>query len=90
MKFIKPKPKQEAKPDWRVSRRTANVVKYYAQFTGYNENEVVDTFLINLLKDEDFKAWIQSQRRNKRMLEQLYPSGMEEIDFDDFEADRDE
>lgn len=73
MEFIKPKQTLGSKVIWSVSDQTKALVKYYAEYTGYSQDEVVDTFLKNLLKDQDFMEWIQSKRRNKRALSQIFP-----------------
>lgn len=71
MEFIEPKKSLGKKVDWRVSDHTKSVVKYYSEYTGYEEDEIVDLFLKNIMKDKNFTDWINSKRRNKRMLEQL-------------------
>lgn len=71
MKFIEPKKRLEKKTDWRVSEHTKLTVKHYAEYTGYTEDEVVDIFLKNLLDDEKFTEWVNSKRRNKRIVQQL-------------------
>ncbi|MCA0990001.1 hypothetical protein [Pseudalkalibacillus hwajinpoensis] len=71
MEFIEPKKQLENKVDWRVSGHTKAIIKYYSEYTGYDENEVVDRFLKNLLDDKDFVGWAKSKRRNKRMSHQL-------------------
>ncbi|MDR7242626.1 MULTISPECIES: hypothetical protein [Priestia] len=38
----------------------------------------MDTFLNNLLKDEDFMEWIQKKRFNKRITDQLLINAEEE------------
>lgn len=73
MDFIKPKPKIGTKTNWSVSDRTKSIVKYYAEYTGLSEDEVVDQFLTNILKDEDFNKWINSKRRKTRITKQLFP-----------------
>ncbi|MEK5415442.1 hypothetical protein BSK49_08740 [Paenibacillus odorifer] len=73
MKFIKPKEKTVNKTIWEVSDRTKHTVKFYAEYTGFSEDEVVDTFLLNILDDPDFIAWIQKKRRNTRIAKQLFP-----------------
>jgi hypothetical protein len=73
MEFIKPKQPLGSKVTWSISDQTKALVKYYAEYTGYSQDEVVDTFLKNLLKDEEFMKWIYSKRRNKRALAQIFP-----------------
>lgn len=72
MEFIKPKNIRGRKVDWILSEQTRSIVKYYAQYTDYNENEVVDQFIKNILLDEQFVAWIDSKRNNKRIVEQIF------------------
>lgn len=73
MEFIKPKPTtQGIKTTWTLSQRTRAVVRYYAEYTGYTEDEVVDQFLYQLCEDPDFQNWLKQKRRNKRALAQIY------------------
>ncbi len=73
MEFIKPKPvAQGTKTTWNLSPCTRAVVRYYAEYTGYTEDEVVDQFLYQLCKDPDFENWLKQKRRNKRALAQIY------------------
>ncbi|BAU29323.1 hypothetical protein DFP93_11643 [Aneurinibacillus soli] len=72
MKFIEPKPRLEQKSTWHVSEQTKATVKYYAEYTGYSEDEVVDQFLLQLRDDPKFLEWLQSKRRNKRAFSQMF------------------
>ncbi|GMA60318.1 hypothetical protein NZD89_12000 [Alicyclobacillus fastidiosus] len=72
MEYIKPKNTDRRRVEWKVSAQTSAIVKYYAQYTGYSEDEVVDMFLIQLRDDPQFLTWLQKQRRNKRAMEQIY------------------
>ncbi|MBD3108174.1 hypothetical protein IEO70_07315 [Bacillus sp. AGMB 02131] len=71
MKFIKPKNKNVEKVDWKLSEQTRAIVKYYAEYTEYTEQEVVETILLNILEDENFIEWVKSKRNNKRIIKQL-------------------
>ncbi|WP_456279297.1 hypothetical protein [Bacillus sp. AK128] len=76
LEFIKPKNKNAQHVDWKISERTRATVSYFAEYSEYSEEEVVDEFLLrNLLKDENFIEWIKSRRNNKRMLKSI---GLEE------------
>lgn len=79
MKFIKPVFVERSSVEWEVTDRTKAIVKYYAEYTGLSENEILDRFLLNILDDEDFQQWIQNKRRNARMLKQLYPERESEV-----------
>lgn len=55
LEFIKPKNKNAKKVNWNISERTRAMVSYYAEYSEYSEEEVVDEFLqLNLIKDEQF------------------------------------
>ncbi|MGP9041466.1 hypothetical protein [Cytobacillus kochii] len=76
MKFIKPKNQNAEKVDWLISERARNIVKSYAEYTEHSESEVVNLFLLNLLDDKEFSAWIENRRNNRRMVKQL---GIEDL-----------
>jgi len=80
LKFIQPKGKNRKKSTWYVSEQTKSLIKYYAQYTEYTEDEVVDIFLQNILLDEDFMKWVENKRYNKRILEQIKPNNSDDID----------
>ncbi|WP_277680260.1 hypothetical protein [Gracilibacillus dipsosauri] len=72
LEFIKPKNKNAKEVDWRISERTRALVSYFAEYSEYSEEEVVDEFLqLNLVKDEQFIEWVKSRRNNKRMLKAI-------------------
>lgn len=71
MNFIKPKNKNVEKVDWLLSERTRAIVKYYAEYTEYSESDIVDKFLLNILEDKAFIAWIEKKRNNRRIVKQL-------------------
>jgi hypothetical protein len=71
MKFIKPKNRNADKVNWELSEHTRAIVKYYAEYTEYTEDEVVEIIMLNLLDDEGFIKWVESKRNNKRIIQQL-------------------
>ena len=72
LEFIQPKNKNAQSVDWKISGRTRALVSYYAEYSEYSEEEVVDEFLQrNLIKDDQFIEWIKSLRNNKRMLKTI-------------------
>ncbi|WP_238985052.1 hypothetical protein [Bacillus kwashiorkori] len=72
MKFIEPKNKRAEKVNWKISERTRSIVKYYAEYTEFTEEEIVDEFLLNILNDKKFLEWVKSKRYNKRILAQIF------------------
>ncbi|WP_230199751.1 hypothetical protein [Bacillus andreraoultii] len=47
------------------------IVKHYAEYTEYDESEIVDMFLLNILGDVQFIEWIKNKRNNKRVIKEL-------------------
>lgn len=76
VQFIKPKNNNATNVDWVISEQVREIVKSYAEYCEYNESEVVDMFLKNLLKDEEFLKWVDGIRNNKRMLRKM---GLEDV-----------
>ncbi|MCI3923559.1 hypothetical protein MO973_25360 [Paenibacillus sp. TRM 82003] len=72
MNFIQPKRQELTKTEWRISKRTKAIVRYYAEYTNYSEDEVVDRFLKNILADPGFDEWCKNKRRNSRIMQQIY------------------
>ncbi len=80
MKFIKPKNTNAQRVKWEVSEQTRAIVKYYAEFTEYDESEIVDMFLKNILDDKDFIEWVSKKRNNKRIIKQMEAEELVEED----------
>lgn len=66
MKFIKPKTTKK-KVNWNISEKTLTILNYYSKYSQYEEEEVVDMFLENLLADKGFIEWISKQRYKKKI-----------------------
>ena len=64
LKFIKPKKQRAKKSDWVLSERTISIVKYYSEYTGYSEEDVLEQFLENILSDKEFNNWIYNKLLN--------------------------
>jgi hypothetical protein len=76
MEFIKPKNCNLEEVHWRISEQVRTIIKFYAEYTEYQEDEVVDMFLKNILKDEGFIGWIEKKRNNKRLQEKIYGNSL--------------
>jgi hypothetical protein len=72
IRFIEPKNKRAEKVGWKISERTRSIVKYYAEYTEFTEDELVDEFLLNILNDKKFLKWVEGKRYNKRILSQIF------------------
>lgn len=84
MDYIEPKAKR-FKTSWEVLPITRSLVKYYAEYTGYSEGEVLDKIVIQLKDDPEFQKWaLEAKRSNKLLLRKIYPEiqiedGMNEV-----------
>ena len=71
MKYIQPKNTKKTKTDWLLPEKTHRLIEHYAEYVGYSEEEVVETFLENLIDDPSFREYIKNKRNNKRILKDL-------------------
>ena len=71
MEFVKPRNVNREKVEWLISEQTRTIVKYYAEYTDYLEDEVADMFLKNILKDKAFMDWVNKKRNNKKFYSKM-------------------
>lgn len=91
MDFIKPKNANKERVSWRISNRTKLIIDYYAKYTGYEVDEIVDIFMKNALKDEDFIKWLKNRRSKKKINEIIFGiSDNEQAIGDDVETEEDD
>lgn len=67
MKYIKPKYTEVEQVTFKLSRKTRTIIAQYAEYTGLNENHVLEEFLDNILTDKDFINYIEKKRSNRRI-----------------------
>lgn len=72
MDFIKPKNANKQKVSLKVSYKTKLLIEYYSKYTDYSEDEVVDMFMQNLLKDPSFVEWLNKRRSSKKISEHIF------------------
>lgn len=75
MDFIKPKNENKQKISLKVSYKTKLLIEYYSKYTDYSEDEVVDMFMQNLLKDANFVEWLKKRRSSKKISEHIFNKG---------------
>lgn len=75
MRFILPR---RATPlNINISGQTAAILDSYTKYTGHAKEYIVDEFLKNLLADPNFARYIRGQRRNKRIINQIFAGDQE-------------
>ncbi|NPV90948.1 MAG: hypothetical protein HPY50_09260 [Firmicutes bacterium] len=80
MNFITPKNKKGQKITWLISHQTRLLVKHYAMYSEYSEDEVVDEFLKNLWLDEGFQNWLAKRRNKKRLLDGFFSANINQVE----------
>lgn len=75
MDFIKPKNTNKQKISLKISYKTKLLIEYYSKYTDYSEDEVVDMFMQNLLKDPNFVDWLNKRRSSKKINEHIFNKG---------------
>lgn len=76
MRVLEPKHRRAEPVDWKISEHSREIVRHFATYSEYPEEEVVDECIKILLKDEGFLDWIERRRYNKTALKKLFPEGM--------------
>lgn len=78
MDFVKPKMSMKSKKQFELNNRTLSILKYYSKYTKYSESQILDMFLLNILKDDNFIKWVKRQRYNKKILAVISGTNSEE------------
>jgi hypothetical protein len=89
MKPIKPKFQGTVKVEWRISKRAKEIISEYSKYTKYEEGEIVDKLISEIIEDEDFVNWLKKKRYKKKVEELLF-TGMELDGFEEVEQSENE
>ncbi len=74
MNPIKPKYINSVKVDWKISKYSKQIVSLYAKYTKYDENEIVDKLILDILEDKNFVEWLNTRRYQKKIQELMLNS----------------
>ncbi|AHF07947.1 hypothetical protein [Desulfitobacterium metallireducens] len=69
MRPVKPKYEGSVKVEWKISKRGREIIAQYSKYTKYDESELVDMILSQILDDEEFVAWLKSRRYQQKINE---------------------
>lgn len=72
MKPIKPKYKDNVKAEWKISKRSELIIKNYAKYTKYEENEIIDSLILDILEDKEFVNWLNKKRYKKKINDVIF------------------
>lgn len=69
MKPIKPKYRDSVKVEWKIPRRSKQIISQYAKYTKYDEDEIIDKLIQDIMEDKDFLEWLKSRRFQKKIID---------------------
>jgi len=67
MEPIKPKYKNFVKAEWKISKRSKQIINLYSKYTKYDESEILDKLIADILNDKEFVDWLNKKRYKKRI-----------------------
>ena len=65
--LLNPKYDDWIKVEWKIYKRTNEIVTQYAKYTKYDESQIADFLLAQIIKDQNFVKWLSSRRYQKRI-----------------------
>lgn len=74
MKPIKPKYTDCVNVQWSISKRSQLIISQYAKYTKYEESELIDTLITDILEDKDFISWLKTRRYQTKVNKLIFNS----------------
>lgn len=72
MKPIRPKYTNTVKVNWRLSKRSHEIILQYSKYTHYDESEIMEKLIDEILEDEAFVKWLKRRRYQKKTNELIF------------------
>lgn len=72
MKPIKPKYRDSVKVEWKISKRSELIINNYAKYTKYEESEIIDNLILDILEDKEFIEWLNKKRYRKKINDVIF------------------
>lgn len=81
MKPIKPKYSDTVNVQWSISKRSKEIISQYSKYTKYEESELIDILIGDILEDETFVKWLKCKRYKTKVSKLIFgdTQTMEEI-----------
>lgn len=80
MNPIKPKYIDTIKANWRISKRSNQIINQYSKYTKYDEGEIIDKLIADILVDKDFIKWLNDRRYQKKIQGVIFDDNETEIE----------
>lgn len=82
MKPIKPKYADTVNVEWSISKRSKEIINQYSKYTKYDESELVDMAISEIIEDSDFVDWLKSRRYTTKVNKLIFDNdGMRGDEF---------
>lgn len=62
MKPIKPKYSGTVNVQWSITKRSKEIISQYSKYTKYEESELIDKLINEILDDDSFVTWLKTRR----------------------------
>ena len=91
MKPIKPKYSNSVNVQWSISKRSKEIISQYSKYTKYEESELIDMLISDILEDDTFVKWLKNKRYKTKADKLIFGNNreMEEISNEKNEEDSD-
>jgi len=67
MKPLKPRYIDSVKVDWKISKKSKDLVTLYSKYSKYDESEIIDRLIFDILQDKDFTKWLETRRYQSKI-----------------------
>lgn len=67
MKPVKPRYTDTVKVEWRIPKKSKQIISLYADYTKYSEEELISKAIGEILEDKSFIEWLKNKRYQKRI-----------------------
>ena len=81
MKPIKPKYSNTVNVEWSISKRSKEIISQYSKYTKYEESELIDMLISDILEDGTFVKWLKNRRYKTKSDKLIFSNNrdMEEV-----------
>lgn len=80
MNPIKPKYSDTSNVQWSISKRSKEIISQYSKYTKYEESELIDILICDILEDDAFVTWMKSRRYTTKVNKLIFGDNTVEDD----------
>ena len=83
LKPIKPKYTNCVNMKWSISKRSQLIISEYSKYTKYEESELIDFLIEDILEDKSFVEWLKKRRYQTKVNKLIFNSDCTQGDEED-------